>query len=567
MELPMKTSRLFQFIDGSLHGHARRTLLAGQWLAVAGVFACAGTAFPAPGTAPGQDKETALINVLRSNTPPADKALACKQLAIYGSEKAVPALAALLSDQSLASWARIPLEAIPGPAADAALRRAMGKLHGKLLVGTINSIGFRRDAKAIAGLAAKLKEEDTDVASAAAVALGRIGGDRAAKPLKKFAVQAPSGVRLAVTEGCLRCAETLVAAGKPAEAVELYEAVRKADVPQYRRLEAVRGAILALGPTALPSLLEQLRSPDKAAFAMGLRTARELPGTSVTDGLVREMKQSSPERQPLFLLALADRGDASALPAVIDAAKTGAKKLRLAAVGVLEHLNGSSRLPVLLDLAADADPDLSRAAIAVLTRLPGNEVDSSVADRLPKSEGKQRVAFIEVAGQRHVEAALPAILGSADTGEPQVRAAALKAVGTLGGDKEIPQLIRLLEKSGNAEQRPDIEAALVSVSGRRGAGCVQPLLSLAQAQDSGLRITALHALAAAGGADALTCVKGALADKDETVQDEAVRTISSWPNTWPDDEAVCEPLLSLAKSSQKKTHQALASRGYLEFID
>jgi hypothetical protein len=147
-----------------------------------------------------------------------------------------------------------------------------------------------------------------------------------------------------------------------------------------------------------------------------------------------------------------------------------------------------------------------------------------------------------------------------------VRAAALKAVGTLGGDKEIPQLIRLLEKPGNAEQRPDVEAALVSVSGRRGAGCVQPLLSLAQAQDSGLRITALHALAAAGGADALTCVKGALADKDETVQDEAVRTISSWPNTWPDDEAVCEPLLSLAKSSQKKTHQVLALRGYLEFI-
>ena len=281
------------------------------------------------------EKEAPLIALLQSNAPPSEKALACKQLAIYGSEKAVPALAPLLADESLASWARIPLEVIPGPAADAALRQAVGRLHGKLLVGTINSIGVRRDAKAVGALSSKLKDNDANVASAAAVALGRIGGDRAAKSLKKFLPQAPAEVRLAVTEGCLRCAETLVAAGKKTEAVELYDSVRKADVPQYRQLEGARGAILALGPTALPSLLEQLRSADKAVFVTGLRTARELPGVSVTDGLVNEMKHSTPEKQPLLLLALADRGDATALPAVLDAAKTGPKKLRLAAVTTL----------------------------------------------------------------------------------------------------------------------------------------------------------------------------------------------------------------------------------------
>src|SRR6516162_8516946 len=67
-------------------------------------------------------KEHKLIHVLRSKAAPADKALACKQLAIYGTKDAVPALARLLSNESLASWARIALEAIPGPAPDAALR-------------------------------------------------------------------------------------------------------------------------------------------------------------------------------------------------------------------------------------------------------------------------------------------------------------------------------------------------------------------------------------------------------------------------------------------------------------
>src|SRR5437867_2421913 len=122
------------------------------------------------------EKQRKLIKVLKSRATPDEKAIACKQLAIYGTKDAVPALAALLKDARLASWARIGLEAIPDPAADDALRKAMGKLKGKLLVGTINSIGYRRDAKAVKGLGKKLKATDTEVASAAAVALGRIGG-------------------------------------------------------------------------------------------------------------------------------------------------------------------------------------------------------------------------------------------------------------------------------------------------------------------------------------------------------------------------------------------------------
>ena len=122
------------------------------------------------------EKERALIRVLQTNAPAAEKALACKQLAIYGTKDAVPVLAPLLSDQQLASWARIALEAIPGPAPEAALRSAMGKLQGKLLIGVINSIAVRRDPKAVSGLVNKLKDADPDVASAAAVALGRIGG-------------------------------------------------------------------------------------------------------------------------------------------------------------------------------------------------------------------------------------------------------------------------------------------------------------------------------------------------------------------------------------------------------
>src|SRR5215470_17590145 len=43
-----------------------------------------------------KEKERQLIALLKSSAPPQDKAIPCKQLAIYGSKNAVPALAALL---------------------------------------------------------------------------------------------------------------------------------------------------------------------------------------------------------------------------------------------------------------------------------------------------------------------------------------------------------------------------------------------------------------------------------------------------------------------------------------
>ncbi len=96
-----------------------------------------------------KEREAKLIAVLQSDAPPAEKAITCKRLAVYGTKDAVPALAPLLLDKELSSWARIALEAIPGPAADEALRSALGKAQGRLLIGVINSIAVRRDAQAV----------------------------------------------------------------------------------------------------------------------------------------------------------------------------------------------------------------------------------------------------------------------------------------------------------------------------------------------------------------------------------------------------------------------------------
>jgi len=512
------------------------------------------------------DRERKFISVLQSDAPPQNKAMACKQLAIYGTKAAVPALAALLSDKRLASWARIGLEAIPDPAADEALRQAMGKLKGKLLIGAINSIGRRRDAKAVDALVPKLKDADAEVASAAAAALGRIGGAQAAKALEPFLARAPAAVRSAVAEGCILCAERFLAEGKAAEAVKLYDAVRKADVPKQRVLEATRGAILARGAAGVPLLLEQLRSADKALFGIGLRTARELPGPEATEALAAELGRLKPRRQALLLLALADRGDPKALPAVLAAAKSGPKTVRVVAMRVLERLGNASCVPALLEAALGRDAELARTAKAALARLPGQEVDADILARLPRASGRMRQLLIELAGQRRIEAALPALVRCAEDADAGVRGAAVAAIGALGKDKQVADLVRIAQKTQDPNDHKGIEKALKAISSREGAACVPHLMPLRQSGKSALRVIALHALACAGGPDALAAVKSAVNDKDQTVQDKAVGTLSTWPNNWPEDAGVTEPLLALAKSARKPSHRVLALRGYVQYV-
>jgi len=311
---------------------------------------------------PGSALESQRIAVLTSDAPPQDKAITCKQLAIYGGKEAVPALAPLLADEKLASWARIALEVIPDPVADDALREAMGKLQGRLLVGAINSIGVRRDGKATDVLIARLKDPDAEVASAAAVALGRLGNASAAKALEDSLAGAPATVRSAIAEGCILCAERRLAEGQPAEAVKLYDLVRKAEVPKPRVVEATRGAILARQSAGVPLLVEQLRSADKLLFALGLRVARELPGREATEALVAELGRAAPDRLALLILALADRGDAAALPAALQAAKNGPDQVRIVAMRVLKRLGDASYVPVLLEAALEANEEVSQTA-------------------------------------------------------------------------------------------------------------------------------------------------------------------------------------------------------------
>ncbi|NOZ40543.1 MAG: HEAT repeat domain-containing protein [Planctomycetes bacterium] len=527
-------------------------------LAIIFLVAVSSLSFPVTSVA---EEEQPLIDVLQSNAPQQEKALTCKKLAIWGTARAVPALAALLPDPELTSWARIALEAIPDSAADEALREAMAELAGRPLIGVINSIGVRRDTLAVEGLIGHLKGSDSAVAAAAAVALGHIGNEKATTTLRRALADSPQEVRSAVAEGCILCAEKLLADGHADASAALYDEVRAAKVPKQRVVEATRGAILARAAKGIPLLVEQLKSSDHVMVSVGLMAARELSGPSVSKKLMAALGEVPAKQQTLLILAMADRGDAETVPAMLEVATRGPVALRIAALEVLKDLGNASCVTALLSVATEKDKHLAKAAVAALKAIPDEGVDADLVARLADAKNAERLALLELIGLRRIDA-VPPLLAAVDDADAEVRSVALVALGEVAKLDNVAVLIARVLSPPHPEDSEvalkSLQAACVRMPDREA--CAKKLAKAMDKAPASAKDAILETLTAMGGANALQAVGAAANSKDAHLQDTATRLLGSWMTI--DAGPV---LLKLATASDGR-YRVRALRGYLRLV-
>ncbi len=508
------------------------------------------------------ESEAELIGVLRSDAPKAEKAITCKKLAVWGGKDAAPALATLLSDPQLAAWARIPLEAIPDPACDKALRDAAAALKGRLLVGVIDSIGVRRDAEAVELLIAKVTDADPEVARAAAAALGRIGGPGASGTLIGLLKHRDSELRSAAAYACVRCAEMFLKDGNAERAAFLYDSVAAADVPKQRILEAIRGAVLARGEGGLARISELLSAEDREVFWVALRLLRERPGMKISDEMVTRIEALPPARQDMALVALANSGNPQALPILTSLAERISDEGQRAVLASMAKIGNASCVPMLVKHAAGEDENLAEAALVSLVQMPGKDVAKRIVSELKDAGAEASCVLLRVIGYRNIEEGLQLATQCMCHTDKAVADTATATLAKLGSVEHIREMVGLVQKKG---ADPALIKALKTISSRNGAKSLSALQPLVDHDNSEIRKASLPLLACAGGSESLAALVAATRDKDTEVADQAVRSLSTWPNMWPDDEAAGAPLLRMARNGEKQLHKVLALRGYAEY--
>ena len=508
----------------------------------------------------GAEQEKKLIAVLQSSAPDKEKADACRELARIGTKDAIAPLAALLPDEKLSHMARYGLETIPSPAVDEALRAAAGKLHGKLLVGVIGSIGVRRDTKAVKLLANLLHDSDNDVAQAAARALGKVGDQAAAKALLDALPSVSQANQLAFCEGLLRCAETAAASGNRKGAIAIYDRLRELSAPHQVRTAALRGAILTRQEAGLPLLAPALHSDDYTMALAAVRTAQEMPGTPVTRLLAGELAGLPADRKILVIQTLAKRGDDAASPALFAAARNGEKPVRLEAIRALAEMGNPSALPVLMDLLSDTDHDIAQAAQEGLASLPGKDVDAAIMTMLADGAGTHRIIAMDLIVRRRMISAVPALLDAAGGSDSKLRIAAVQKLGELAGPADLPPLLNLLGKAKSPEDLEATEQALsaVCLKATKPDACVSQVEARLAESQPAQKCALVRVLGAVGGASALQGVRSAVNDPNAEVHAAAIRVLGGWSTA---DAA--PGLLELAKAASNLTDKMICLRGYL----
>ncbi len=456
------------------------------------------------------------------------------------------------------------ISALFGDAAARVLREALGKLQGKALIGVVNSLGNRRDARAVAQLAALAGRDDAELAGAALWALGKIGGPEAteavAAALKKAAPQA----RPVLAASFLRCADRLLADGKREPAVAIYAAMSKPDQPRPVRRAAMDGMFRAeAGPNAPKRILEMLGTDDPDARQVAAGQLGRFADQAATDLYLAELSKLAPTGQAILLEALAERGIKAALPTAVAAAKAEDPALRAVGVRCLADLGDATVAPLLIECVASADERLSDAARQSLAVLPGIDVDTALLDALRSAKQEDRAALIEVLKARKSLAAVPDLLAEAAAGDPDVYRRALAALRTLASPRDVPELLKLLLGARDNAHREEIERAILLVCNQvaEPERRAEPVLARLAKADATERVLLLPVLGRIGGPKALDAVHEAMRSDDAKLRDAGVRALCNWP-----DASVGAELLDMAKTAPAAAQRIAALRAYIRVV-
>jgi len=521
--------------------------------------------------------EDKLLTFLGS-TPNLDAKLAvCRQLRLIGSEKSVPTLAQMLLKDETTDMARYALEKIPGGAADKALVDGLNIVHGDSQLGIISSLGQRKTGEAVKALAVLLADREPAAASAAAVSLGRIGGQESAAALSGTYDKAQGAFKADIASAMLVCAGEFLSSRDYAPADGIFGKILNPLpplVPLVLRQAALKGKIMAAEKDAASGLiLETLTRGPQEMYepAIGLvpTVFKESDITSILS-LLPKLPEAS---QVQALAVLVNYPKDVVRPAVLAAAKSASPDVRIAALRTLARVGDSSIVPLLAERAALSRGGEQLAARASLWTLPGKEVDEAVLFWLVGSPSDPiKNELIQASGERRIASGKKLLMSLAGSGPLSNGLEAAKALRVVASAGDIPALLGILlgmsEETAQEEMENTIGALAQTMADPEArADRVEELLApepdskLQPVTDVSKRCLLYRTLGKIGDDSSLRLVRAALKDQDSQIQDAAIRALTDWPNPTPRED-----VLEIAQKSKDLTHQVLALRGFVRMI-
>ncbi|MDD4869175.1 MAG: HEAT repeat domain-containing protein [Kiritimatiellae bacterium] len=296
------------------------------------------------------------------------------------------------------------------------------------------------------------------------------------------------------------------------------------------------GIINSLGTrrdrTAVPTLIKLLSDPDIQVVASAITALGRIAGPEVLAVLNMVKIDSSLVLQtPLneaFLMcaeALVSSGDKKTAYEIYEKIyeSKAPQYFRVAAYRGLILTSDEKKALKLVEKGLKGKERSSlTASLQMAGELKGENATKALSKLLPKLSPEIQCRFIDALVQHDGSSVLEALLSIADSRNPDVRIAVLKAMSRVGNDSAVPLLLKSLASSKNVEQESAREALIrlqdknstkliaenlskiegltklevIRILGlRRDVSAIPILLKLAEDTDESIRITSIQSLA------------------------------------------------------------------------
>jgi HEAT repeat protein len=508
--------------------------------------------------------EQGLIDVLKSNATLQEKDEACAGLKRVGTARAVPVLAGLLLDKDLTHSARYALESMAVPEAGLALVEALQNTSGMIRVGVINSVGWRREAKAVPELSRLLGGDDLNVACAAAAALGRIGGEPATRSLldglsRKRQVE----LRNAILDGLLSAANQDLAEKARGAAYTIFEKLMAMPTPDHIRLAAYRGLIASADQRrALELVKTAIQGDDGPEQMAALEMARSLNSPELTKVLCESIPEAAPPMKVALIEALRQRGDTAAAPSLAAMIKNPDHGVRIAALTGLGEIGDVTAVSSLLEASCsndEAEMKTGRQALLILRR---GDVTQALIGQLTSGQPAARAEAARALAGRGDKGAVVSLFAAAGENLEPLRGAAFHALARLADTTHVPALVRLVaeskEEAALDEARETLSAVCLRLRGQGIQVDASPIISGIEGAHPKNRAALLQAGSVLSDESLRAAMRAALNAPDETLRDAAALALCDTldPELLPD-------LLRLSNQVTDPGRRVQAVRGYI----
>ena len=508
--------------------------------------------------------EAQLIGVLQSAATPAEKEAAWQGLKLIGTAKSVPAVAALLADEHLYQAACDVLETMPATEAADGLRTALKTTSGNSKAAVIHALGERRVLQAVSDLIKLLGDPDALVATSAAQALGRTGGNEAVRALREALTSAPETVRAAVVDALLQCAGQMVTGGDRDQAESIFRQLNQSTEKDYVRTAAFAGLIRASMPGQLGLLLKGINPPppaDEANRIAALSLARDDQSPGDIRWFTLLFSQESPAINAAVIGLLQQLDDPAAAPAVIAAAGSTNSYQRSTALAALGTLGDVTVIPLLANAATSHDEAEQKAARQALGQLRRGNVAEALVANLVSASDQMQVELIRALTARAEISAAPKLLEIARTDTGSARRAALRAMEHFADGSQLAALVQLLAQAKDEPARAEVRNVFEALADRAVEGGkldVTPIVKGFTGADGPTRIALLQVSAFFADPGLRAVFSAAIKDPDAQVSNAAVRAIC---NTR--DVELMPALLEQARNAGESSLRGLAFDGYV----